>query len=101
MGVIRGFGWGTLTLRGAAQYSRFERTAELGEWAVEYLKRLSSRWRVHLGVEGVQDEMELITEVQWHLSQNLFIRINNGFGLTSKATDWAPDLGIMVSVPTR
>ena len=94
-GAIRGFSWGTMTLRGAVEYSREEDKFELGELAAEYLKRLSSSWKLYLGVEGVQDEVELITELQWHLGSFAFIKLNNAFGLTSKATDWAPEIGIM------
>lgn len=54
-----------------------------------------------MGLEGTQDELSLITEAQWHLARNFFIRLNNGLGLTSKATDWAPEVGILVTLPTR
>ncbi len=94
-GVIRGFGWGTVTGRVAFEYSREENRGELGEIAAEYLKVLSPAWRLYLGVEGVQDEWELISELQWHLSKNAFVNLNNAFGLTSKATDWAPEIGVM------
>jgi len=100
-GLIRGFNWGTLTARVALDYSKAESKIDPGEWAVEYLKRVSSACRVYLGVEGTQDEIELITEAQWHVSDNIFIRLNNAFGLTSKATDWAPDVGIMFALPVR
>ncbi len=100
-GLIRGFKWGTLTTRAALEYSKAESKLDPGEWAVEYLKRASSAWRVYLGVEGTQDEIELIAEAQWHLSDNVFIRLNNAFGLTSKATDLAPDVGIMITLPVR
>ena len=36
----------------------------LGEHAVEYLRRLSPRWRLCLGVEGNQDELSFIGEIQ-------------------------------------
>jgi hypothetical protein len=98
MGFTKGFSWGTLTLRGAGEYSRFEQNLEGGEYAVEYLKRLSSKWRIYLGIEGSQgDEVELITEAQWHITDSIFIKMNNGFGITSKATDWAPEIGVMFS----
>ena len=42
-----------------------------------------------------------LTEAQWHLSDRVFVRFNNGLGLTSKATDWAPEVGIVISIPTR
>lgn len=100
-GVIRGFKFGTITARAAVEYSSDAGTTELGEVAVEYLKRLSRFWRIYLGVEGVQDEIELITEAQWHVSDRVFVKLNNAFGITPKATDWAPEIGIMFSFPTR
>ena len=72
-----------------------ESKLDIGEVAIEYLKRLSPHWRVYIGVEGTQDEIELITEFQWHISKKVFVKLNNAFGLTSKATDWAPEVGIM------
>lgn len=96
-GVTRGFGWGTVTLRVAGVYSKEAGTFDLGEYAVEYLKRVSPAWRIYLGVEGTQDEMTLITEAQWHISRSVFLRLNNGFGLSSKATDWAPEVGLVFS----
>jgi len=96
-GMIKGFSFGTMTIRGAIEYSGEEGSAEIGEYAVEYLRRLSPRWRVYAGVEGVQDEIELITEAQLHLSPRIFLKFNNAIGLTSKATDWAPEVGIVFS----
>lgn len=101
-GVVKGFRWGTLTARVAVEYSEASSSHfDLGEYAVEYLKRLSPRWRIYVGLEGTQDELSLITEVQWHLSRNVFVRLNNGLGLTSKATDWSPEVGILFTLPTR
>ena len=48
-------------------------------------------------VEGSQDEWELITEAQWFLRPNIFLKLNNAVGVTSKATDWAPEIGVMFS----
>ena len=45
--------------------------------------------------------MSLITEAQWHLTRNIFIRFNQELGLTSRATDWEPQLGILFTLPTR
>lgn len=97
-GVIRGFGWGTTTFRVAAEYDRSENKTEVGEMAVEYLKRLSQSWRAYVGVEGSQDEWELITEAQWHFFDNAFVKLNSAYGITSKATDWAPEIGIMFRI---
>lgn len=101
-GVTRGFSWGTITARAALEYaagssSRFD----TGEYAVEYLKRLSPRWRVYLGVEGKQDEASAIVEAQWHVAPNAFVRLNTGRGLTSKAPDWAPEVGVVISLRRR
>lgn len=96
-GLIKGFSWGTLTLRTALAYDDAERTAEVGEYAVEYLKRLSDRLRVVALIEGEQDEVDLITELQVHLSPRVFVKLNNGLGLTSKATGFAPEVGVMLS----
>ena len=101
IGLIKGFSWGTMTIRVAGEYSIEESKSELGEYAVEYLKRLSPAWRVYLGVEGAQDEVELIPVVQWHITDSIFLNLNNAFGITSKATDWAPEIGIMCSFPVH
>lgn len=100
-GVSRGFGWGTWTARVAVEYDRAEEKVALGEYAVEYLKRLSPSWRIYAGVEGSDDEVELIPEVQWHFSRYAFAKFNGAVGLTSKATDWAPEVGVMFVIPTR
>jgi hypothetical protein len=101
-GVTRGFSWGTLTGRAALEYdSSSSSQLDLGEYAVEYLKRISPRWRAYVGIEGNSDEVALITEIQLHLTPSVFVRLNNGLGLTSKATDWAPEVGILFAVPTR
>ncbi|MFC1693120.1 hypothetical protein ACFL1R_06415 [Candidatus Latescibacterota bacterium] len=97
IGAVKGFTFGTLTVRLATEYDRSENKTELGEYAVEYLKKLSSRWRIYGGIEGSQDEVEVITEAQLHLNRNMFFKFNNAFGATAKATDWAPEIGIVFS----
>jgi len=101
-GLVKGFRWGTLTVRLAADYDEASSSSfDLGEYAIEYLKRLSPRWRVYFGLEGAQDELSLIAEVQWHLTRNVFLKVNNGFGITSKAADWSPEVGLLFTLPTR
>jgi len=98
MGIIRGFRWGTITARAAVAYEEASSSHfDVGEYAVEYLRRISPSWRVYAGLEGTQDELELIGEVQWFVRPNIFVKINNGVGLTSKATDWAPEVGVVFS----
>lgn len=96
-GVVRGFSWGTMTLRLEAEYDAAERVFDAGEYAIEYLKRISPALRVYLAVEGTQDEVELIPELQWFLRPNVFLKLNSAVGLTRKADDWAPEVGLMFS----
>jgi hypothetical protein len=98
-GLVRGFSWGTLTVRGTVGMEGG--ALEPGEYAVEYLRRLSERLRIYGAIEGTQDEAELITEAQVFLTPNLFLKLNNAFGVTSKAPDWAPEIGVMFSIPMR
>ena len=97
LGLTRGFRWGTLTLRAAAEYSpaatpRFD----AGEYAIEYLRRLSPAWRIVAAIEGNQvDEVSLLTEAQWRVSPRATLKLNSGWGLTPNATDFAPEVGIM------
>jgi hypothetical protein len=94
-GVVKGFGFGTLTARVAVEYSEASSSHfDLGEYALEYLRRLSPAFRVYLGLEGTQDELSLVGELQWHFSRHGFLKLNSGLGLTAKATDWAPEVGI-------
>jgi hypothetical protein len=92
-GVVRGFGWGTGTVRFGLAWA--EGAFELGEYAVEYLRRVSPLLRVYAGIEGSEDEVELITETQWTLAPRVLLRLNSAFGLTSKAADWAPEVGLL------
>jgi hypothetical protein len=100
-GLTRGFTWGTLTGRVALQYLKAEGAIEPGEWAIEYLKRVSPSWRIYLGFEGNPDEVEFIGEAQWWLNDRIYVRLNNGFGVTSKAVDWAPDVGVVFLFPRK
>lgn len=101
-GLVRGFAWGTLTARAALEYAAGSSShVDAGEYAVEYLKRLSPHWRVFLGVEGQQDEASAIVEAQWHVTPTVFLRFNSGHGLTAKTTDWAPELGVVFSLGRR
>jgi hypothetical protein len=97
-GLVRGFSWGTMTVRGAVEYDEASSSHfDGGEYAVEYLRRISPSWRVYVGLEGTQDELSFIGEVQWLAASNLVVKINNGLGVTSKATDWAPEVGVVFS----
>jgi hypothetical protein len=96
-GITRGFRFGTLTGRLSASWSAEESKLAAGEYALEYLKRLSPTWSLYLGVEGEEDEVAAIGEAQWRISPRAVLKLNNGFGLTSKAPDLAPEVGIAFS----
>ncbi len=94
-GLVKGFAFGTLTARVAIEYSAGEGKLDLGEFAIEYLKRISELFRFYIGIEGSQDEIGAIADFQFHVTDFAFIRINSGFGITSKATDYTPEIGIL------
>ncbi|HEX3112854.1 MAG TPA: hypothetical protein VHU20_06275, partial [Candidatus Eisenbacteria bacterium] len=96
-GLTRGFRFGTLTTRASMEYQAEEGKVAFGEYALEYLKRLSPRWRAVLAVEGEEDEIAGIAEAQWQIAPHALLKLNNGFGLTSKAPDLAPEVGIAFS----
>ncbi len=100
LGLTRGFSWGTLTVRVAGEYARAATPKfDAGEYAIEYLRRLSPAWRVVAAIEGNQvDEVSLLTEAQWHFSRHAILKLNNGWGLTTNATDFAPEVGIMFAL---
>lgn len=100
-GVTRGLSWGTVTVRAAVEYDASESKVDVGEAAVEWVRRLGPHWRAYAGVEGTQDEVGLVTEAQWHLGDAVFLKLNNSLGITSKATDWAPEVGVVFTVPGR
>lgn len=94
-GLLKGFKFGTMTFRIAAEYDLGEKKFDLGEMALEYLRRVNNWFRFYVGVEGTQDEWEFINDLQFHIKPWMFIRVNNAIGLTSKATDYAPELGVV------
>jgi hypothetical protein len=86
-------------VRVAGEYSAAAQPMfDAGEYAIEYLRRLSPKWRVVAAVEGNQvDEVSLITELQWQPSRHATFKFNHGLGLTMNATDFAPEVGVMIS----
>lgn len=95
-GLTRGFRWGTVTVRAAGEFSTEANQFDAGEYAFEYLRRLSPAWRVAVGIEGNQvDEISVITELQWHIGGRAIVKLNNAVGVTPNATDFAPEIGIV------
>jgi len=95
IGVVKGFTWGTLTPRISFGYEAAEDEIKFGEYAAEYLKRLNDSWRWVTTLEGEDDELSMILEAQLHINSNAFWKFNSGFGLSEKAPDFAPEIGIM------
>ena len=94
-GVIRGYRWGTITGRAAIAWDGADSTLDFGEYAFEYLKRFSPSWRIVATLEGESDEVSLIGEAQWFFSRFAFLKLNCGFGITEKAPDIAPEVGVL------
>jgi len=94
-GVVRGYRWGTITGRVAIAWDAADSKLDLGEYAVEYLKRASAHWRFVATLEGETDEISLIGEAQWSFSRIAVLKLNCGFGLTQKAPDIAPEVGVL------
>lgn len=101
-GLSRGFQFGTLSARVAAEYVKASETPwDLGEWAFEYLRGVNPDWRVYAGLEGQgADELSAIGEIQRRLGTHATLKVGTGIGITSNATDFAPEVGILFSFPT-
>jgi len=101
-GVSRGFELGTLTVRAAAEYVTASSSPwDLGEWALEYFRRVPSGWGYYAGLEGqALDELSLVAEVQRRLGRYATLKLNTSVGLTANATDLAPEVGILFAIPT-
>jgi hypothetical protein len=95
-GMTRGRRNGTWTFRTGIEWDGEDQKFEVGEYAFEYLRRLSPTWRVFSMIEGNQiDEIEFVNEVQWFLHPRAYVKVGAGIGLTPNATDFAPEIGIM------
>jgi hypothetical protein len=95
--LTKGFSWGTITLKASGMYSTGEGKLDWGDYGIEYAKKIGDRWRLVLALEGVQDELEAVAEIQFQVNRRVTIKLNSGFGLTSKAPDFAPEIGVLFS----
>ncbi|HEV8375434.1 MAG TPA: hypothetical protein VGR38_04265 [Candidatus Polarisedimenticolia bacterium] len=94
-GAVRGFRWGTLNGRISVKYDAEDGQVELGEYALEYLHRTSPKWRWVATLEGEDDELSLIGEAQLRLAPHAILKMNCGLGVTKKAEDIAPEIGVL------
>ena len=98
IGFVKGFSWGTVTPRFSLNYDHETDRLDIGEWAVEYLKRIDDSWRIVATIEGDSDqEIAVIGEIQWHFGHSAYLKLNNGFGVHGSAPSIAPEIGIMFS----
>lgn len=98
-GLVKELSLGTITVRAAMEWDGASGTLAAGEYALEWLKRVSPSVRLFLAVEGSEDEAELIPVLLWSPHPRVALHLNSAFGVTSKAEDWAPEIGVMVSLP--
>ena len=97
LNLTKGHPWGTLMYKLSLKYDEVDGNIELGEFAVEYLKRTSERWRFVAAVEGEDDEISAIGEAQYSFRKGMTLKLNLGLGLTEKAPSVAPEVGLMCS----
>jgi hypothetical protein len=93
--VTKGYPFGTFTLRGQINHDRGDRETKFGEYAIDYLKKLSPAWTIALTLEGEESELSVIGEAQYALSRNATLKLNLGQGLTKKDRQFAPEIGVL------
>jgi hypothetical protein len=93
--LTKGYSFGTLSVRGGVGYNTGDHKFKVGEYAIDYLKKLSPAWRVALSLEGHESELSIIGEVQYTLSKDAILKINSGFGISSKDRAFAPEIGVL------
>jgi hypothetical protein len=102
-GVVlsKNYTWGKMSFRTDLEYNRESSGIDIGETAIEYLKRLSSPLRLVLAIEGGEggapDEWSFISGIRWQISNSVSLKFDNSLGITSKASDWAPQVGLVFS----
>jgi hypothetical protein len=92
-GWMRSRSWGTLAVRAAVAWA--EGAPETGEYAIEWVRGVGDRLRLYAGIEGEEDEIEFIPEVQLFLTPDIKLNLNSAVGVTKKAAGWAPEVGLM------
>ena len=101
LGVARGLGWGTVTFQTTVEYTRDDHALNLGETAIEYLRRLSPSSRLYSDIEGGEgggpDEWVWTAGLQYRIEDGVVLNLDNGAGLMSKANDWALRIGVQLT----
>ena len=103
IGFTRGYQFGTMTFKTTIEYNHVDQHWDLGETSIEYLRRLSTNWRLMAALEGGEtgapDEFVLVTSLQWRASRHAVVGLANSFGFMEKSTDWEPQVGIRFELP--
>ncbi len=98
-GFARSFSWGTLTMRTTGEYNQSESKPDFGETSIEYLRRFSRSLQTFVGIEGGEggplDEWHVVSDLQWRLSKLVSLKVDNTVGISSKANDWEPQVGLL------
>lgn len=101
IGFSRSFEWGTLSARTTGEWNHSEAKADFGETSIEYLRRFSRSFQMFAAFEGGEggpfDEWHLASDLAWRLTDHVTFKLDNTFGLSSKANDWEPQIGILFS----
>jgi hypothetical protein len=95
LAATKGLSFGTVQARLSATYETGEKKLKLGEYAIDYYRRLSTDWRLALSLEGLDDEVDAIGELQYVLARNALLKLNFAYGVTNKARGIAPEIGVM------
>jgi hypothetical protein len=93
--VTKGYPFGTFSLRGQINHDRGDRETTFGEYAIDYLKKVSPQWTIALTLEGEESEFNVIGEAQYALSRNATLKLNLGLGVTKKDRQIAPEVGVL------
>ena len=103
IGFTRGYQFGTMTFKTTIEWNHVDQHWDLGETSIEYLRRLSTNWRLMAALEGGEtgapDEFVFVTSLQWRASRHAVVGLANSFGFMEKSTDWEPQVGIRFELP--
>jgi hypothetical protein len=97
LGAIKALPWGTMAVRASVAYDAGDGEIEMGEYAIEYCRRLTPSCRIAAALIGEPDELSLLSEVQWRFRENAFTRINVALGVTDEAPDFGGQFGAVFS----
>jgi hypothetical protein len=99
IGAIRGYRWGTLTLRSSMEFDLS--SASVGDWGevtLEYLKWLSPALSVDAALELLQgDEGSVRAELQWRPAPRVIVKLGGAQALTASGLDWSAQAGVLVT----